>query len=220
MERDPTSSIDEFYWSFIYRTFNTSKLFFRTFNTSKLFFMTFNTSKVFFRIFQKCRVLKLQALLWKDKDEAVPEGLPRAAPVIKTAAGEPLGLGNRALRRRDITLGEGQMPSIFKVEMHGGLIRDHTVRLRELSPTCFDRPVLALEAWARHVDTRMTDISRAGYDDHRLVHYMLLQQATLQPEQQEMRGHVTALEQESDRRERWPWFVVLAVAHDGTNGRS
>nr|GEY27470.1 hypothetical protein [Tanacetum cinerariifolium] len=67
MERDPTSSIDEFSWSSICRTFNTSKLFFRTFNTSKLFFKTFNTSKLFFRIFKKCRVLKLQALAWKDK---------------------------------------------------------------------------------------------------------------------------------------------------------
>ncbi|GKB77817.1 hypothetical protein Tco_0944712, partial [Tanacetum coccineum] len=36
------------------------------------------------------------------------------------------------------------------------------------------RPVLALEAWAVHVDTRMADMSRAGYDDHRLVHDMLV----------------------------------------------
>ncbi|GKA17324.1 hypothetical protein Tco_0697161 [Tanacetum coccineum] len=32
----------------------------------------------------------------------------------------------------------------------------------------------------RHVDTRMTDMSWAGYDDHRLVHDMLVQQAALQ----------------------------------------
>nr|GFB02262.1 hypothetical protein [Tanacetum cinerariifolium] len=63
MERDPTSSIDEFSWSSICWTFNTSKLFFRTFNTSKLLFRTFNTSNLFFK---KCRVLKLQALAWKD----------------------------------------------------------------------------------------------------------------------------------------------------------
>nr|GEZ13576.1 hypothetical protein [Tanacetum cinerariifolium] len=59
MERDPTSSIDDFSWSSICRTFNTSKLFFRTFNTSKLFFRTFNTTKLFSRIFKKCKVLKL-----------------------------------------------------------------------------------------------------------------------------------------------------------------
>ncbi|GJS64854.1 putative reverse transcriptase domain-containing protein [Tanacetum coccineum] len=52
-----------------------------------------------------------------------------------------------------------------------------------------------------HVDTRMADMSWAGYDDHRLIHDMLVQQAALQRELQEMRGRVTALEQERDRRE-------------------
>ncbi|GKB76177.1 hypothetical protein Tco_0943072 [Tanacetum coccineum] len=56
------------------------------------------------------------------------------------------------------------------------------------------RPVLALEAWARHVDTWMADMSRARYDDHRLIHDMLVQQAAMQRELQEMRGRVTALE--------------------------
>nr|GFA17849.1 hypothetical protein [Tanacetum cinerariifolium] len=64
------------------------------------------------------------------------------------------------------------------------------------------RPVLALKAWAGRVNTRMTDMSRTGYDDHRLVHNMLLQQTALQQELQEMKGHVTALEQERDRKER------------------
>ncbi|GKC28626.1 hypothetical protein Tco_1035920 [Tanacetum coccineum] len=64
------------------------------------------------------------------------------------------------------------------------------------------RPVLTLEAWTGHVDTRMADMSWAGYDDHKLVHDMLVQQAALQHELQEMRGRVTALEQERDRRER------------------
>ncbi|GJR53245.1 hypothetical protein Tco_1403766 [Tanacetum coccineum] len=62
------------------------------------------------------------------------------------------------------------------------------------------RPVLALEAWAGHVDTRMADMSRAGYDDHRLIHDMLVQQVAMQRELQEMRGRVTALEQKRDRR--------------------
>ncbi|GJU86887.1 hypothetical protein Tco_1294433 [Tanacetum coccineum] len=63
------------------------------------------------------------------------------------------------------------------------------------------RPVLALEAWAGHVDTRMADMSRAGYDDHRLIYDMLVQQVALQRELQEMRGRVAALEQERGRRE-------------------
>nr|GEY64072.1 hypothetical protein [Tanacetum cinerariifolium] len=135
-----------------------------------------------------------------------------------------------------------------QVEIQGGLICDHTVRLEELSPSLFERYdkdigelftrsgavrneifsqryrfrsleheyertivmfgalwryVMALEAWAGRVDTRMIDMSRAEYDVHRLVHDMLLQQAALQRELQEMRGRVTALEQERDRRERF-----------------
>ncbi|GKC54388.1 hypothetical protein Tco_1077133 [Tanacetum coccineum] len=64
------------------------------------------------------------------------------------------------------------------------------------------RPVLALETWAGHVDTRIANMSRAGYDDHRLVHDLLVHQTSLQHELQEMRGCVTALEQERDRGEQ------------------
>ncbi|GKG53828.1 hypothetical protein Tco_0555228, partial [Tanacetum coccineum] len=63
------------------------------------------------------------------------------------------------------------------------------------------RPVLALEAWAGRLDARMASVSQAGYDDHRLVHELLVHQTALQRELQEMRGRVTALEQERDRRE-------------------
>ncbi|GKD96612.1 hypothetical protein Tco_1380509 [Tanacetum coccineum] len=60
--------------------------------------------------------------------------------------------------------------------------------------TAVHQPVLALEAWARRVDIRMADMSQPGYDDHRLVHDLLVQQAALQRELQEIRGRVTALE--------------------------
>ncbi|GJS35477.1 hypothetical protein Tco_0533859 [Tanacetum coccineum] len=63
------------------------------------------------------------------------------------------------------------------------------------------RPVLALEAWAGHVDTWLADTSRDRYDNHRLIHDMLVQQAAMQRELQEMRGRVTVLEQERGRRE-------------------
>ncbi|GJS39267.1 hypothetical protein Tco_0564310 [Tanacetum coccineum] len=74
--------------------------------------------------------------------------------------------------------------------------------VRELYTRALWKLVLALKAWTRHVGTRMADMSRAGYDDHRLVHDMLVQQATLQNELQEIRGRVTTLEQEKDRREQ------------------
>nr|GEY53911.1 hypothetical protein [Tanacetum cinerariifolium] len=64
------------------------------------------------------------------------------------------------------------------------------------------RSVLALEAWAGHVDTRLVDMSRTRYDDHRLINDMLIQHAAMQRELQAMRGRVIALEQERDRREQ------------------
>nr|GEY81075.1 hypothetical protein [Tanacetum cinerariifolium] len=64
------------------------------------------------------------------------------------------------------------------------------------------RLVLALEAWAERVDTRMTDMAQAGYDNHRLVYDMLIRHTALQRELQGMGGRVTALEQERDCRER------------------
>nr|GEV51733.1 hypothetical protein [Tanacetum cinerariifolium] len=73
------------------------------------------------------------------------------------------------------------------------------------------RPVLALEACAVRVDTLMIDMSRVGYDDHKLVHDMLLQQTALQRELQEMRGRVTALEQETDRRERGQFYPCVSA---------
>ncbi|GJV70515.1 hypothetical protein Tco_1490510 [Tanacetum coccineum] len=45
---------------------------------------------------------------------------------------------------------------------------------------------------------RMTDMSWARYDDHRLVHDLLVQQAALQREMQEMRGRITTLKQERE----------------------
>nr|GEX09754.1 hypothetical protein [Tanacetum cinerariifolium] len=105
-----------------------------------------------------------------------------------------------------------------QLELYRIILHDHTQRLDAMPPTLFEeidrdertdmtfgalwRPVLALKAWAGRVDTRMADMSQAGYDDHRLVHDMLLQQTALQRELQEMRGRVTTLEQEGDRRER------------------
>ncbi|GKE96923.1 hypothetical protein Tco_1581778, partial [Tanacetum coccineum] len=64
------------------------------------------------------------------------------------------------------------------------------------------RHMLALEASAEHVDTQMAVMSQEGYDDHRMIHDMLVQQAALQRKLQEMRDRVTALEQERDRKER------------------
>ncbi|GKD01028.1 hypothetical protein Tco_1171302, partial [Tanacetum coccineum] len=55
-------------------------------------------------------------------DEAVPEGQQWAAPVVETAVCEPLGLGYGALRHQGIALGEGRIPSVFKVGQSFGSV--------------------------------------------------------------------------------------------------
>ncbi|GJR58999.1 hypothetical protein Tco_1501161 [Tanacetum coccineum] len=103
-----------------------------------------------------------------------------------------------------------------QLELHRSILHDHTHRLDALPPTLVVdidrdvrelytrsgvRPVLALEAWAGHVDTRLADMSWDRYDNNRLIHDMLVQQAVMQRELQEIRDRVTALELERGRRE-------------------
>ncbi|GJZ44605.1 retrotransposon ORF1 [Tanacetum coccineum] len=193
-----------------------------------------------------------------DDEEVVPEGQQQAVPVMDTAADEPLGLGYGALRRRELALGEGSVPSTFEIgqssrsvleqqrveetsapriptlaspkwssgslpvspssllvptpvaslvtalvaniavdedeylevgaqlELHGGILHDYTQHLYSLPPALFRslqreqeritmtfgaswRPVLALEAWAGHVDARRAELWQAKYDDHRVM---------------------------------------------------
>ncbi|GJV59658.1 hypothetical protein Tco_1465758 [Tanacetum coccineum] len=51
----------------------------------------------------------------EEEEEAAPEGQQQAVLVVDTAADKPLGLGYRALRRRELALGEGSVPSTFEV---------------------------------------------------------------------------------------------------------
>ncbi|GKB44105.1 hypothetical protein Tco_0889047 [Tanacetum coccineum] len=51
----------------------------------------------------------------EEKEKAAPEGQQQAVPVVDTAADEPLGLGYRVLRCRELALGEGSMPSKFEI---------------------------------------------------------------------------------------------------------
>nr|GFB99499.1 hypothetical protein [Tanacetum cinerariifolium] len=80
------------------------------------------------------------------EEDAVPEGQQQAAPVVRTTVSTPLGLGSLEHEQERIAITFGALW----------------------------RPILAWEAWAGRVDTRMIDMSWAGYDDHRLVHDMLL----------------------------------------------
>ncbi|GJW72647.1 hypothetical protein Tco_0129564 [Tanacetum coccineum] len=163
----------------------------------------------------------------EEEEEAIPEGQQQAISVGETATSEPLRLGYGALRRHELAVEEDQptldtwvdiedgrvytdipayVPLAAPLELHGSILYDHTKRLDALPPTLvadIDRDVRELytrPGAAGHVDTRLADMSRARYDDHRLIHDMLVQQAAMQRELQEMGGRVTALEQERSRR--------------------
>ncbi|GKD25395.1 hypothetical protein Tco_1231609 [Tanacetum coccineum] len=89
-----------------------------------------------------------------------------------------------------ISVDEDQFIEVGKqLELHGNIDRD----VREM---------YTRSGAAGRVDTRLAYMSRDRYDDHRLIHDMLVQQAAIHHELQEMRGHVNALEQERDRREQ------------------
>ncbi|GJX88439.1 hypothetical protein Tco_0340453 [Tanacetum coccineum] len=49
------------------------------------------------------------------EEEAELEGQQQAVPVVDTASEEPLSLGYEALRRRELPLGEGSVPSTFVI---------------------------------------------------------------------------------------------------------
>ncbi|GKF41673.1 hypothetical protein Tco_0125015, partial [Tanacetum coccineum] len=59
----------------------------------------------------------------EDEDPAIgDEGLAARDEGLEIAMGEPLRLGYRALRRREIALGEGRMPSVFEVGQSYGFV--------------------------------------------------------------------------------------------------
>nr|GEU69099.1 hypothetical protein [Tanacetum cinerariifolium] len=49
-----------------------------------------------------------------EEEEAASEGQQQAVPVEDTVVDEPLGLGYEALRRHELVVGEGEMPSTFE----------------------------------------------------------------------------------------------------------
>ncbi|GKB67517.1 hypothetical protein Tco_0928929 [Tanacetum coccineum] len=56
----------------------------------------------------------------EEEEEAVPGGQQQAAPVVGTTVSTPLGLGYRALRRRELALEEDEVYSTFEVGQGSG----------------------------------------------------------------------------------------------------
>ncbi|GKB65398.1 hypothetical protein Tco_0921584, partial [Tanacetum coccineum] len=102
-----------------------------------------------------------------------------SSPVVTSPISSPV-----ATPTATISVDEDQFLEVgAQLELHGSIFYDHTQRLDVLPPTLFAdidrdefgaeqeratvtfralwRPVLALEEWAWHVDTRMVDMSRA-----------------------------------------------------------
>ncbi|GJV16470.1 hypothetical protein Tco_1361793 [Tanacetum coccineum] len=117
------------------------------------------------------------------------------------------------------TLFEGYDRDLRELYTRSGAVRDEIFsqryRLRSLEReqeraivtfSAIWRRVLALESWAGYVDTQRAEMWYARYDDHRLIHYFLVQHTAMQRELQEMRGRVATLEQERSRK---LWMVSL-----------
>ncbi|GKD68502.1 hypothetical protein Tco_1322592, partial [Tanacetum coccineum] len=91
--------------------------------------------------------LESDGLGLEEEDEAVPEGQQQAAPVVETTVGEPLGLGYRALRRRELAAEEDQRYSTFEVGQGFGSAPDPK---RSERVSAFRQP--ALTTWTDSED--------------------------------------------------------------------
>ncbi|GJS24622.1 hypothetical protein Tco_0453254 [Tanacetum coccineum] len=119
-----------------------------------------------------------------------------SSPVVPSPIASPVATPIATISRLDAlppTLVADIDRDVRELYTRSGAVRDEIFS---------QRLVLALEAWAGHVNTRLADMLRARYDNHKLIHDMLVQQAAMQRELQGMKGRVTALEQERGRREQ------------------
>nr|GEV25112.1 hypothetical protein [Tanacetum cinerariifolium] len=164
-------------------------------------------------------------------DEAVPEGQQWAAPVMETVLGEPLGLGYGALRHREIALRESRMPNVFEIDPKDGIAYidvpaypppappvqtppslEWTFGSLPISPLPFivpspiSSPIISLTVPSSVASPTTAEaegfLTRLGAQVE--MHGGLIRDhtAALQRELQEMKGRVTALEQERELRER------------------
>ncbi|GJT30828.1 hypothetical protein Tco_0911103 [Tanacetum coccineum] len=75
----------------------------------------------------------------EEEEEAVPGGQQQAVPVVGTTVSAPLGLGYRALRRRELELEESNVYSTFEVEQGS---RSAPVSERPERVSAFRQPTL------------------------------------------------------------------------------
>ncbi|GKB45025.1 hypothetical protein Tco_0889967 [Tanacetum coccineum] len=85
-----------------------------------------------------------------EEEEVVPEGQQQAVQVMETAASEPLRLGYKALRRRELAVEEDHVPSTFEVGQSSRSVLEHEGVERILS---FRQPTLV--TWVDPEDDRV-----------------------------------------------------------------
>ncbi|GJV75263.1 hypothetical protein Tco_1506847 [Tanacetum coccineum] len=91
----------------------------------------------------------------EEEEEVAPEGQQQAVPVMDTTANEPLGLDYGVLRRRELALGEGSVPSTFEIGQ-SSMSMSEQQRVKETSTP---RPGVR-DTWVDPADdTVYTDIS-------------------------------------------------------------
>ncbi|GKD03297.1 hypothetical protein Tco_1178271, partial [Tanacetum coccineum] len=135
-----------------------------------------------------------------------------SSPVVPSPIASPVATPTATILRLDTlppALFDGCARDFGELYTRSGAVRDEIFsqqyRLRileqeqERATVTFKvlwRLVLALEAWEGWVDAQRAELWQARYDDHRLIHDMLVQQVAIQRELQEMRGRFAALELE------------------------
>ncbi|GJT42651.1 hypothetical protein Tco_0951366 [Tanacetum coccineum] len=102
-----------------------------------------------------------------------------------------------------------------EIELHGGILHDHTQLLEALPPSFFEgyeqghehatitfgalwQPFLAFEAWVGWTDAQRAALWQTRYKDQREIHAWRMQHTADQREMQEMRDRVAALERRMD----------------------
>ncbi|GJT23173.1 hypothetical protein Tco_0893110 [Tanacetum coccineum] len=150
----------------------------------------------------------------------------RAAPVMDTVVGEPLGLGYGALRRREIASREGQPILTTWIDPEDGLLPISPVP--SIVPSPVSSPMISLTVPSPVASPAMAEaggfLAESGvvsdeifsqrYRFRSLEHEQeRTAQAALQRKLQEMRRRITNLEQERDRRERTDRKVETMNGH-------
>nr|GEV41646.1 hypothetical protein [Tanacetum cinerariifolium] len=69
-----------------------------------------------------------------EEEEDAPEGQQRAVSVVDTTADEPLNLGYRALRRCELALREGSLPSTFEIGQSFRFVSEQQMVEETLAP--------------------------------------------------------------------------------------